>query len=1210
MHKKIILAVVTLMLGLAAYAVFTRGDRRVVRSKVTGDSEAVRQFVSRPTSQASQSISDAEMRFSPGETTQVKVYDEISGRLKYVFKASKWEPISETEFHLKDLAIQLYMPRGETTYIEAPEANVTLARKGRNRVDPKRGHLKGPVKITLDRSTTKWREENPDRADRDSHPEDLIHITLGDARFDMDRAELFADGDVVLDSEEGRIDNVRGLTVQWDQVDNRIDILRFAQGGRMLLRRGGRMVDFGMPGSLRQNRDKAKRNAAAQAAGAKPGAALAFNVPRAQAMHPTSIESVTAAEAAAEIRTEGGTVATNRPRRISVEDNKTPAPASQPGNELRNPEALAADVETLRSETRSAIDGAAIEPGAIEAEGQKERRRIHTYRAVFAKNVVVEQLDGGKTIGRLDADKLEVNFDFGRKQRETPLGGAGAKANRGSAASQPAAEPARTSPLDDPQDSAKLTLTWNGPLEMRPIRVDPAEQSGQRFDAVAIGNPVKLKSEQGNATCDQLVYRHERRQAWLSGNADRPVEMSVDASRRLIGREIFFDQKRGLARIDGAGTMIDERGEGSIAPPGLMGEPLRAEPPTPKTSKDAKPRPPVKVQWTRGVDLELGTRAVQVINPESGQLQEKKREYLRRAWFHGDVMMRQGEELLSGEEVAITFGQPVSGEEVADHIQHLNMSGSVRLSRLTDSLSGDRLDVQMTVTPDGRNVPHVVDASGGVIARQGPSEIQAGEMHVVLGMAETEPQLAPDGKTMIPGKMRVAMESVKATGNVFIRDPQLNLKISKAESLTASLRGANRLTRATIVSKDPSVMARARYADVAIHGHRIEINLDEQSIDVPGPGKAFMVTKEDFGGRKLTGPTVVRTSWQEKMQLRTGQNYGVFLGKVSSTSDFFDLNCDKMTVRFAKAPPVEKVREDEPSRKIWLLGPILGDKGEVRERDAQFAVDAGERKRPTYIVAEGNAQATYLLTSPTATDQRGRLTNRMYVDANQIAADLTAQQMSVPCEGSLLIEDYEFNPKSIRKEAAQSRTSPLMSSLSSEGPSQTMVTWRNSMDYFVDSGMVVFDKDVKMIHRSGRKMVMQKKLASAMRLSDANLAHLGKGREAQLTCGNLMIELQKTQKAGNDSDQSLVRETDLERLIARGTVYLQEGTRSLMGEHLQYLRVSGELRLEGSGSLEARIIDQAEGDQRFSMWKGPLLIWDRNRDRIEAPQATIRTSRR
>ncbi len=89
----------------------------------------------------------------------------------------------------------------------------------------------------------------------------------------------------------------------------------------------------------------------------------------------------------------------------------------------------------------------------------------------------------------------------------------------------------------------------------------------------------------------------------------------------------------------------------------------------------------------------------------------------------------------------------------------------------------------------------------------------------------------------------------------------------------------------------------------------------------------------------------------------------------------------------------------------------------------------------------------------------------------------------------------------------------------------------------------------------------------------------------------------------------MVRSTDLKRLIAEHAVHLQDGTKSLMGEYLQYLNEVNEVRLEGSRQLEARIIDQDERTQRLTMWRGPLLIWDRRTNQIEAPGATIQASR-
>jgi hypothetical protein len=265
------------------------------------------------------------------------------------------------------------------------------------------------------------------------------------------------------------------------------------------------------------------------------------------------------------------------------------------------------------------------------------------------------------------------------------------------------------------------------------------------------------------------------------------------------------------------------------------------------------------------------------------------------------------------------------------------------------------------------------------------------------------------------------------------------------------------------------------------------------------------------------------------------------------------------------------------------------------------------------VVAEGRAEALSTEYAPdTRLGLRGRLMSRVRIAAPQIAVDLAAEQMNIPSAGTLLIEDYQFDPRERKKQSqASAEAAPMMSSLRSDGPSQTAITWQNSMDFFLDRSLVVFDKNVSMVHRSGREMVMQGALASAMGLDDASLQHIGKGRVATLRCGNLLLEFKTAKKEPKKGkSQAGARATDLARLIAKESVHLKEDTKSLTGEHLQYLADAGETRLEGANNYEATIMDEEEGSGRFMMWRGPVLIWDRAKNRIEAPKATIRTSRR
>ncbi|MBX3394529.1 MAG: hypothetical protein KF841_04090 [Phycisphaerae bacterium] len=1272
MQKKILLAATPVLMAIGAYLLFSSNDQLTETTSDGQGIEAVREFVSVPTTQGAQSFGDVRVPISPGEESRFVVLDEVSGRPKYAFEARKWFPQNDSEYHVEQMLITIFMPRGEMTYISADQADVTVAQKTKSHVDAQRGVLRGNVRVIIDRTTTAWRQENPDRAEMNQHPDELIRIEMDSARFDMDRAELLSDSTVVVDGREARIEDVSGLTVKWNQTDNRVELLHLEQGGRMTLRRGANLVEFGLPGEERKRRrgdaEESKSVLLNEESEGAEGAAVAAThgqaaigatgaantderVPLARANEPISVKAMSADEAASEIRLEGARFMANVAQSIYDDDDS---------RGLREPDALAADLEAIKSESRGGMADPLVKESDVRRNvssdstgsvlSPKGAKRINTYRVVFNHQVAVEQFRAGVAVGRMDAERLEVHFDLGGQQRDlmSPERGDGAiKANRpagvepsfqrdamGTASinSGPAGETPAVASREDVAaaraDAAEadagedvIVLTWNGPLELRPLFVPPGEQSGNRFDAIASGEPVVVTSERGSADCLQLVYRGERKQIWLLGASEAPVVMSVDADRRLSGTEVFFDRRRGLGRVEGAGFMVDRqtgasklpRKAGESGPVALVS--VKEDAPGDRLSK---PGEPVEIRWSRGVDLELGVRSVERVNEQTGRSELRDKEFLRRAWFHGDVRFSRGDEHLESEEVAATFGAtPASsdGADTSDAIEHLNMSGQVRLSRGDDRIEAERLDVRMARGPDGRSAPRAVDAVGEVLAKQGEREIRANVMKVTLNQFADKTVMAPDGKTPIVGKARLGIEMLDATGRVSAVDPAHNMRIRDAESLKAAIRNGEEMVRVSIVSPSPEIFAKARFGDMAIHGHQIEIDADKQSVDVPGSGKAWMVTYEDFGGRRLAKPTPVKTTWTGQMQLRLAKDYGVFVDNVRSSTDEFTLNCDKLTIRLAKAPAKEK----KPKGRNYLdqlafLGEIRNDRAELEFKD-NITVKL-DQKRPVYVVAEGHAEAiSSTFGPPTADFPRGRLMSRARIAGRQIVADLRTEQMSVPCEGTLLIEDYQFEDASgkVQRRRSSHVASPMMSSVRSDGPSQTLIEWGNAMDFFVDRALVSFDKNVRMLHLSGQQVVMRDELAEAFDLNAAALQKLGEGRRAELTCGNLLLEFAsgKASQASSDpaGSSQFVRATELERMIARDAVHMQDGTKSLMGEYLQYLRATGEVRLEGGPGLDARIIDQAEGG-RFNMWRGPLLIWNRVTNAIQSPRSSVTSSGR
>ncbi|MFO0973548.1 MAG: hypothetical protein U1A27_08940 [Phycisphaerae bacterium] len=232
---------------------------------------------------------------------------------------------------------------------------------------------------------------------------------------------------------------------------------------------------------------------------------------------------------------------------------------------------------------------------------------------------------------------------------------------------------------------------------------------------------------------------------------------------------------------------------------------------------------------------------------------------------------------------------------------------------------------------------------------------------------------------------------------------------------------------------------------------------------------------------------------------------------------------------------------------------------------------------------------------------KDRLLSRVTLRGDQIVVDLKRQTMNIPGPGALLIEDYAFGE---RRKRGGPQQSVSMFTTGDSGPSQTAFHWANGMSYFVDQALVKFDRQVSMRHVSGDYLMAKDELAQAMRLDPLKIK-LPPGRKADLSCDDLMVQFLQSQAAAAAPQALDVRGADLRQLVASGTVHLQEGTKSLMGDRLTFSRDTNRVAVEGSDQFEARIFDQDEQSQRFNMWRGPVLVWDRATNRIESPNATV-----
>ncbi|MFQ6049381.1 MAG: RHS repeat-associated core domain-containing protein, partial [Phycisphaerae bacterium] len=449
--------------------------------------------------------------------------------------------------------------------------------------------------------------------------------------------------------------------------------------------------------------------------------------------------------------------------------------------------------------------------GWIDPDGRK-KIKVQTYRAIFRQNVSVVQQDRLKTTGQLTADRLELLFDFGPQQRRF-------------SAVEPTTRPRGSPGRPARSDQTRIVVTWSGPMEMRPVAASPAEQTGDRFEVIAVGQPVRVADRQGQAICSKLVFHNQSERVWLYGSAEQPVEMSSGPNRRLVGQLVFFDRRRGIARIEGPGRMTDVRQQ---PPPLELGRARRYRP-----DRDRKP---VQVRWSGGVELALGRQTLRRRLPE-GRTVLRVRQYIERADFTGAVQMTQADQSIAADRITLDFAAPTADQRLPETIRRLRAGGNVILLRRYDRISCQSLVVQMGLDEAGRSVPRKAHALGQVVARQGQRVIRADEMIATIGPVAGQPGAGQD-----VGR-QLAITELQAYRQVAVHDPDQSLDVA-AEELHCKLTGGRQIETALVVGR-PGDDAQVRLGDYQLRAARINIDLTSQRADVNCPGQLRFVTRQD-----------------------------------------------------------------------------------------------------------------------------------------------------------------------------------------------------------------------------------------------------------------------------------------------------------------------------------------------------------------------------
>ena len=179
-----------------------------------------------------------ELTLPAGGQIIFRVFDEHTGRPTDLLSCQDWRPVpgSKNEIRVSEPKLVMLLPSGMIATIRAAEGQITVDRVQQSQMRPKLGWLAGDVRIIVDRETGAQRTPHAQR------PEDLITIRVARLDFDLELGELKTAGRVTVHSDDFELAGT-GLSLVWNQADNRVEDLLIEQGEQFVLYTGAGLFD-------------------------------------------------------------------------------------------------------------------------------------------------------------------------------------------------------------------------------------------------------------------------------------------------------------------------------------------------------------------------------------------------------------------------------------------------------------------------------------------------------------------------------------------------------------------------------------------------------------------------------------------------------------------------------------------------------------------------------------------------------------------------------------------------------------------------------------------------------------------------------------------------------------------------------------------------------------------------------------------------------
>jgi len=1022
-----------------------------------------------------------------GSEGAVDYYDE-RGRKWLSVRFRTWRPVegADNEVEIDEPVIRFRTPRGQLIKAEAKHGHLSLRTLSSRTQEPQSGSLTGDVRITVDRLSDAQRELLPEDQRDNLDDARRIDIEMESIVFDMELSRVTSPGAFRIKSIEADIRG-SGLSLRFNELESRIETLIVSEGESIELWGVGDQFNIDL-----ENVDEG---------GAEVEQAAADEQPEA-----VETDIVAAAD-------DGSVVDGDAPTDVMDIDSDG-VPILRPQEPVKN-----------------------------------RIRPTDTYTAVFEDDVRVTRFTKELIAGRLAADRLELLFDFGDRQRDL-------------ARRNPHASPKGDDDQGEPisSDDDRVLLTWHGKLTLESVRTEktqeqidaealsPESYKPQRMQVTATGTPVELSDPTRRVICKKLIYSDDSGVATLEGDASMPAVVASQGMGKLAAMTISLDRENGTASAAGPGRLE------TLAAPGGRG--LGDQ--------------PLELDFSRRLDATFEPVEVSKFDPQTGRSYKSNRQTLKHAEFDGDVKMRHGAENVTCGRIGIDFERDANGDvfpTAADAYDDV-----VAYSQDRYIQAADRMLLDMESIEEPRPPFDMARARAEAIRRnQDPDALDWDAIRANYESKRT---------------YRAGLKRLQAFGDVEVRDPRQAFEVSSRE-LDCSFRDGKQIERGLITPREKGG-SYIRFGDFSIATpQRIPFDVIAQKVEIDGPGRMTFPATQDLDGGKLKEPEIVRVSWARSMRFAGDDNKASFDGDVRAKTDTSDFEAPKLDITFRDVEP-EQPQAAKPQRDWWIFEPLINRQPSESLPPIDLASDR-KRKEPTYVYATGGVKVV------TRQYHKGddQIATRMLIVAPTLVIDPIQELMSAEGAGSLLIEDYKSPTAGASSGGAV--VTPFGKQLSNES-SQTYVSWAASMVYHYRNNQARFDRDVQVSHRTGGKM----KLVDALRRDGGPVPPRDQGREASLRCDAMEIRFMRD-SAKDQAGASRLSGNEVDSFMARGDVAFEDSGISAIAHTILYHRVDGILQIMGSDTQDAQLFDQRK---RFTALKGPKFIWDRNTNQINLEQST------